>query len=105
MKLKELEGKIIVRSAPRVYKEHLVNFMSQGVTQIPKVDRSYMCYEIKLLKVTEGLAYITDKFEEKELTGKDISILSLSEYDDGFWELSAKKEILNPNSINFIKSL
>ena len=86
MKLKELEGKKVIRTRPREWLSNAGEKMTDG---------SWMGREMKLLKVTEGLAY----FLEKDLK---YLILANCQYDDGFWEESLIDWLNSPNSVKFI---
>lgn len=81
MKLKELEGKKIIRTSPRRVTTFCTGMFDFG-KKIENMDRSYMSAEYLLIKVTDQLAYIKDSTIDR------IIPLSLVEYDDGCWEES-----------------
>lgn len=86
MKLtKELEGKKIIRTKPRMYKEWVnTNFMSDTpAKEVEKRDTSYCNEFVEVLKVTSGSVFYESTFMGKV---SKYNIL-LCDYDDGNWEL------------------
>lgn len=93
MKLKELEGKKAIRTKPRYYKTVGPRSFGGLLVETPELlaDRSYIGEEVRVIKVTEQMAYI------QRLTGYGSSrvpeAISLAEYDDGGWEESLLSEL------------
>ena len=106
IKLKDLIGKKVIRTRPREWvEEENSAFAFIRNQSIKKQDRSYMCKEMELLEVTEGLAYFRGSYNKDLVHGdskEDTFVLSLYEFDDGFWEESLIDWLKQPNSIKFM---
>ena len=86
MKLKELEGKKVIRTRGRIWESTAVSWLQMGSTSknIHR-DNTYVGEEIEILLVTEQLAYV--RRNSRSLT-EIVVVLSLADYDDGAWEES-----------------
>ncbi len=88
MLLKDLEGKKVIRTK-RLEGIHEHYDYARGLVLQKFFDRSYLCEEFKVLKVTKQLAYlqkITDRYGSK--VDAKVTLFPLQEYDDGGWEES-----------------
>lgn len=95
MKLSDLEGKIIIRTAPRKFKNTRYAIMSGEVLTYEQIDASYTLNIYQCLKITSQLAYLVllKHFGQKEELGK-VVVFSREQYDDNNWE-EVPKEFLD----------
>ena len=96
MRLHDLEGKIIIRTAPRKFTNTHYSVMGGEILTYEQIDASYTLDIFQCLKITPQLAYLVllkAAHYRKEDLGK-IQLFSRAQYDDHNWE-EVPKEFLD----------